>query len=95
MVKKICIIGAGIGGLATGALLSNKGYKIAVFEKEKMLGGRSLAFNGDSLTLENYRKTLSKFQQKQPGSFRNRGCITKFVGPPGFFWRIPDPSRVK
>jgi len=61
MNKKICIIGAGIGGLTAGALLSQKGYNVTLFEKEKVLGGRSLSFNGNNLTLENYRKTLANF----------------------------------
>ncbi len=68
MTKKVCIIGAGIGGLSTGALLSKKGYNVTVFEKEKMLGGRSLTFNGDTITLENYRRTLSKFSMSVPFS---------------------------
>ena len=68
MVKKVCIIGAGIGGLTTGALLSIKGYNVTIFEKEKMLGGRSLTFDGDNLTLENYRKILSKFSMSVPFS---------------------------
>ncbi len=68
MTKKVCIIGAGIGGLTTGALLSKKGYNVTIFEKEKMLGGRSLSFDGDTLALENYRRTLSKFSMSVPFS---------------------------
>jgi len=68
MVKKVCIIGAGIGGLTTGALLSKKGYNVTIFEKEKMLGGRALTFNGDNLTIDNYRKTLSKYSMSVPFS---------------------------
>ena len=45
----ICIIGAGIGGLTAGALLTKKGYKVAIFEKEALIGGRALSF--DDLTL--------------------------------------------
>jgi protoporphyrinogen oxidase len=68
MTKKVCVIGAGIGGLTIGALLSKKGYSVTLFEKEKILGGRSLTFNGDTLTLENYRNTLSKFSMSVPFS---------------------------
>ena len=39
MSKKVCIIGAGIGGLTAGAILSKKGYNVTIFEKEKILGG--------------------------------------------------------
>ena len=30
----ICIIGAGIGGLTAGALLTKQGYSVKIFEKE-------------------------------------------------------------
>ena len=68
MNKKVCVIGAGIGGLTTGAFLSKKGYSVTIFEKEKILGGRSLSFNGDNLTLDEYRRTLSRFSMNVPFS---------------------------
>ena len=37
--RKVAIIGAGIGGLTAGYELSKKGYKVTVFEKEKVIGG--------------------------------------------------------
>ena len=39
-MKKIGIIGAGVGGLATAARLSHKGYDVTVFEKLPECGGR-------------------------------------------------------
>jgi predicted NAD/FAD-binding protein len=36
--KKIGIIGAGIGGLSAGLLLSKKGYNVTIFEKENIIG---------------------------------------------------------
>lgn len=68
MNKKVCIIGAGIGGLTTGALLSKKGYNVTIFEKGKVLGGRSLSFNGNNLTLENYKRTLADYSMNVPFS---------------------------
>ena len=68
MNKKVCVIGAGIGGLTTGAFLSKKGYSVTIFEKEKILGGRSLSFNGDNLTLDEYRRMLSRFSMNVPFS---------------------------
>lgn len=68
MNKKVGIIGSGIGGLTIGALLARKGYEVKIFEKEKIIGGRSLSFNGNNLTLENYRKTLSSFSMSVPFS---------------------------
>lgn len=39
--KKIIIIGAGPGGLAAGMLLAHKGFKVEIYEKEKIPGGRN------------------------------------------------------
>lgn len=59
--KKIVIIGAGIGGLAAGALLVKKGYDVTVFEQEKKIGGRALSFNGSEMCLDEYRSILPRF----------------------------------
>ena len=40
--KTLCIIGAGIGGLTASALLTRQGYKVTIFEKESIIGGRAL-----------------------------------------------------
>lgn len=46
--KNIIIIGGGIGGLATAALLGKDGYNVTVIEKNKIVGGRArfLKLNG-------------------------------------------------
>lgn len=59
--KNISIIGAGIGGLTAGALLTKKGYKVTIFEKEPRIGGRALTFNGSSVNLDEYNKLLARF----------------------------------
>ena len=41
MKKKVSIIGAGIGGLATAALLAKDGYDVHVYEKNEQPGGRA------------------------------------------------------
>ncbi len=61
---KICIIGAGIGGLTAGALLTKKGYRVDIFEKESLVGGRALSFKGSEITLQEYKDLLSKFNIK-------------------------------
>ncbi len=66
--NKIGIIGAGFGGLTTGALLSKQGFTVEIFEKEKILGGRALSLNGTNLTLDNYKKILSRFSMNIPFS---------------------------
>ncbi|WP_195251344.1 phytoene desaturase family protein [Romboutsia sp. 1001713B170207_170306_H8] len=39
-MKKVIIIGAGIGGLCTAIRLLNKGYKVTILEKENRVGGK-------------------------------------------------------
>ena len=67
--KNIGIIGAGIGGLTAGALLTKQGHKITIFEKESLIGGRALSF-GDlsSFNLEKYKEILSRFNMHVPFS---------------------------
>ncbi|MEM4258507.1 MAG: NAD(P)-binding protein [Candidatus Thermoplasmatota archaeon] len=57
----IGIIGAGIGGLTAGALLSRQGHKVTIFEKEPIIGGRALSFQPENCKLENYQQLLSRF----------------------------------
>ncbi len=63
-VKNICIIGAGIGGLTAGALLTKKGYKVTIFEKESLIGGRAISFNPSDLTPDEYKELLSRFNME-------------------------------
>lgn len=39
--QKVIVVGAGIGGLATAALLAKAGYSVTVVEKESAAGGRA------------------------------------------------------
>ena len=39
-MKKLIIIGSGLGGLSTALRLSNKGYDITILEKHSTPGGR-------------------------------------------------------
>jgi hypothetical protein len=59
--KKICIIGAGIGGLTAGALLSQKGYEVTIFEKQPIIGGRALSIDMSKIDYNSYTKLLSSF----------------------------------
>jgi phytoene desaturase len=47
MSKRVLIIGAGPGGLATAMLLAKAGLEITVLEKEPRVGGRTSAIEGD------------------------------------------------
>ena len=39
-MKKVIVIGAGIGGLCTAIRLLNKGYDVTILEKEQRIGGK-------------------------------------------------------
>lgn len=58
--KTVGIIGAGIGGLTAGVLLAKKGYKIEIFEKESLIGGRASSLDMSSFTYESYKNLLNK-----------------------------------
>ena len=38
--KKVAVVGAGVGGLATAIRLSIKGYSVEVFESNSYIGGK-------------------------------------------------------
>jgi phytoene desaturase len=50
--KKVAIIGAGIGGLATAILLAKKGYEVRIFEKNKTIGGRANVFEHNGFVFD-------------------------------------------
>ena len=52
MKKSVIIIGAGIGGLSTGARLLKKGYDVKIIEKNPYCGGRTSALKGDGFTFD-------------------------------------------
>jgi len=60
--KKICIIGAGIGGLAAGTLLTKKGYNVTIYEKESFIGGRGASFDLYNLNPTEYKKLFARFK---------------------------------
>jgi len=66
--KDIIIIGSGIGGLTTGALLTKNGFKVTIFEKESLIGGRALSFDTSKLTIDVYLKILSNYHMMVPFS---------------------------
>jgi protoporphyrinogen oxidase len=59
--QRVCIIGAGIGGLTAGALLIQHGYSVDIYEKEPTIGGRAQSLTMKNQTLDSYQQTLQKF----------------------------------
>jgi len=43
--KHIVIVGAGPGGLCAGMLLSHRGFKVSIYEKNPEVGGRNRPIN--------------------------------------------------
>lgn len=52
MPKKIAVIGAGPGGLASAMLLASKGFDVDVYEKQKYVGGRNGSIQKDGFTFD-------------------------------------------
>ena len=50
--KKAVVIGSGIGGLSTAALLAKDGYQVEVYEKNGLLGGRANLFKAEGFTFD-------------------------------------------
>jgi hypothetical protein len=62
---KICVIGAGFGGLAASTLVSEAGHETHVFEKESIVGGRGLTFDMD-VDISVYKSLLKRFHMWIP-----------------------------
>lgn len=52
-LKQVVIIGAGVSGLSTGALLSNEGVSVKIFEKSSKVGGRTTSMVYKNHILDN------------------------------------------
>ncbi|MFA9390444.1 MAG: phytoene desaturase family protein [Prolixibacteraceae bacterium] len=52
MSKKVLVVGAGLGGIATALRLSNKGYDVEIIEKNGQAGGRLNQIKKDGFTFD-------------------------------------------
>ncbi|MGV8980832.1 phytoene desaturase family protein [Clostridium sp.] len=50
--KKVIIVGAGIGGLATAVRLLSRGYKVTIYEKQERIGGQINIIEADGFTFD-------------------------------------------
>lgn len=66
MKKSVIIIGAGIGGLATGARLIKKGYDVKIIEKNSCCGGKT-----GSLKAEGFTFDLTASIMMMPDDYKN------------------------
>lgn len=52
MNKKVLVVGAGLGGIATALRLSSKGYQVQIIEKNHQAGGRLNQIKKDGFTFD-------------------------------------------
>lgn len=78
--KRVVIIGGGIGGLFTGALLSREGYRVTVLEKNATAGGGLQTFTRGGLTFETGMHIL--------GGLRRGGSVYKICNYLGIMDKI-------
>ena len=63
MDKSVLIIGGGLGGLMTGALLAKEGYRITVLEKNAIIGGGLQNFCRDGVSFDTGMHMLGGFRK--------------------------------
>ena len=69
--KHVVMIGGGLGGLTTGALLALEGYAVTILEKNRIIGGGLQCFHRRGVIFETGMHTLGGFM---PGHNLNRIC---------------------
>ena len=63
MDKSVLIIGGGLGGLMTGALLAKEGYRITVLEKNAIIGGGLQNFCREGVSFDTGMHMLGGFRK--------------------------------
>ena len=72
MGKNVIVIGAGLGGLITGALLSKEGYVVTLLEKNPIIGGGLQCFHRRGVIFETGMHILGGFM---PGNNLYKICL--------------------
>ena len=73
MSKKVIIVGAGVGGLATAVRLLSRGYEVKIYEKEKKIGGKINIIEADNFIFDLTASILMRPQEyKEVFSFANK-----------------------
>lgn len=75
-MKKIIIIGAGIGGLSTGILLAQHGFSVTILEKNRAVGGRLSGFSTNGFSFDT-GPTLLLMPEVLHEFFRKTGHATE------------------
>ena len=92
-MKKITIIGAGLGGLTAGALLSKEGYAVTILEQHYAVGGSATTFKrkGDFTCEVGLHETNAVTVTKEIFEALNVYENVEFVRPDEFF-RVSSSS---
>ena len=69
--KDIVVIGGGLGGLMTGALLAKEGFRVTVLEKNHIIGGGLQCFHRHGSIFETGMHILGGFM---PGGTLHKIC---------------------
>lgn len=85
MAKKVVIIGAGLGGLASGALLAQKGADVLILESQPVAGGRSMAFERDGFKCDFGVHMFSRGKSGPHGEMTGRTSG-------GLKWSVKNPA---
>jgi phytoene desaturase len=71
--KKIIIVGAGVGGLATAVRLLSRGYEVKIYEKEERIGGKVNIIEEDDFCFDLTASILMRPDEyKEVFSFANK-----------------------
>jgi len=84
----VVIIGAGLGGMCAGALLSNKGYRTLVVEKLDYIGGRWGTYMYDGFRIPAGALAIHYYGTEIEDVFKEVGEEADFIKVPKLYYRI-------
>jgi len=84
----VVVVGAGIGGLGTAALLSRWGYKTLVVEKLDIVGGRFSSYEYEGFTIPTGAVAVHYKDTETEEIFKESGAELDLLDVPRLFYRI-------
>ena len=92
--QKIIVIGAGIGGLTTAALLAQAGYKVTVLESNPYAGGSAATFFHKGYHFDAGATVVGGFHENGPHSqVGEKLDMTWITHPSDLAWTVHLPDR--